>query len=295
MSRVIYKEDRPKSHVANINRITAVTVIETPPVVLFGVRTYKITPYGLKVLAEAKTHSEHKHFKRFYKVSKENNYEEQIKKVEESIDQAVQVRAIIHTQPDLTSIKSNKPYVMEIKVGAKDAKSALDWIKERMGHELNIDDFTKPGNYVDAIGITKGKGFNGPVKRHGITLLQKKSKHTKRGVGSIAPWTPARVQWVLPRYGQLGYFRRTEYNKRVMGIGTDPEVINPLGGFVKYGFVKNRYIVLKGSVPGPKKRMVILRDGIRAQNKMIKEPEVSYYSRLSQQGSAGRQEVDSLW
>ena len=295
MSRVIYKEDRPKSHVANTNRITAVTVIETPPVVLIGVRTYKITPYGLKILAEAKTHSEHKHFKRFYSVSKENNYEEQIKKVEETINEAVQVRAIVHTQPDLTGIKVNKPYVLELKVGAKSAKAALDWLKERIGQELNIDDFTKPGNYVDTIGITKGKGFNGPVKRHGITLLQKKSKHTKRGVGSIAPWTPARVQWVIPRYGQLGYFRRTEYNKRVMGIGTNPEVINPLGGFVKYGLVKNRYIVVKGSVPGPKKRMVILRDGIRAQNKMIKEPEISYFSRLSQQGSAGRQEVESKW
>ncbi|MCH8907904.1 MAG: 50S ribosomal protein L3, partial [Candidatus Heimdallarchaeota archaeon] len=87
-----------------------------------------------------------------------------------------------------------------------------------------------------------------------------------------------------PRYGQMGYFRRTEYNKRVMQLGVDGEEITPDGGFVKYGIVKNRYIVVKGSIPGPKKRMVMLRNGVRVQDKRILEPKISYTSTRSQQG-----------
>lgn len=282
MTRLIYKEDSPKSHLANTDRITAVTVIETPPVILMGMRTYKQTPYGLKILAEAKIKSPSKHINRIkVRFPDEEKYQEHLKKVEETADKAVQLRAIIHTQPDLTGIGTKKPSIFEIRVGCRDATEGIEWLKERMGKELQIEDFTKPGQYVDVIGITKGKGFQGPVKRHGVTLLQHKSKHTKRGVGSIAPWTPARVQWVIARYGQLGYFRRTEYNKRVMMIGTNPDEINPKGDFIKYGKVRNRYVVLKGSVPGPKKRMVILRDGVRSQNKLITEPRVTYVSKES--------------
>lgn len=297
MSRIIYQEDHVKSHLANTDRIAAVTVIETPPVLLFGVRTYKITPYGLKILADARMKSPSKYLynqknrKKVLTNTKEDNYENQIKHVDDTLDQAVQVRAVVHTQPHLTGIGTKRPSIFEIKIAAKSPKAAVEWIKERIGQELQVEDFTSPGQYIDVSGITKGKGFSGVVKRHGVTKLQHKSKHTVRGVGSIAPWVPARVQWVIARYGQLGYFRRTEFNKRVMMLGSDPADVNPNGAFVKYGFVKNRYCVVKGSVPGPKKRMVVLRDGIRNQNKFIAEPKVRFYSKISQQGSAGRKEA----
>ena len=295
MSRIIYQEDRQSSHLAQTDRITAVSIVETPPIILIGLRTYQLTAYGLKILGEANAESENEYLKKHYRRPANPEFEKEVKKVEDSLGKAVQLRAICHTQPDLTSIRSKKPYIFEIKVGTKTFQEGLNWLKEQMGKELYVEDFTREGNYVDVIGITKGKGFQGPVKRHGVTLLPRKSKHTKRGVGSIAPWTPARVQWVLPRYGQLGYFRRTEYNKRVIKLGNNPEQINPMGGFVKYGIVKNRYCVVKGSVPGPKKRLVVLRDPMRAQKKFIKEPTVRYYSRLSQQGAQNRQEVASKW
>jgi large subunit ribosomal protein L3 len=291
MSRVIYKEDSPKSHLANTDREAAVTVIETPPVALIGLRTYKITPYGLKILAETRITSPSKHMRKTQPLPDEFDLDKGLKTMEETLDKAVQIRALIHTQPELTFIGTKKPSIFEIKIGSGDIKEGFEWAKERIGQELNIEDFTKPGDYVDVIGITKGKGFQGPVKRHGVTLLQKKSKHTKRGVGSIAPWTPARVQWVIARYGQLGYFRRTEYNKRVMMLGSNPEDVNPKGDFVKYGSVKNRYCVVHGSVPGPKKRMVLLRQGLRNQDKLQVEPQIMLYSKLSQQGNAGRQEA----
>lgn len=284
MTRVIYREDRKNSHVANTNRIIPVTIIETPPVILIGLRSYKTTPYGLKIVSDVTGNSPNKFLKRRRRIPEVENLEDQLKRMEENLHSASDIRAVVHTQPDLTGFSSKTPEIVEIKIGAKSLQSAFDWAKEKIGQELQVEDFTKPGEYVDVIGITKGHGFTGVVKRHGVTKLQHKTKDGTRRVGSIGPWTPARVRWLIARYGQYGYFRRTEYNKRVMQLGVTGEDVTPDGGFVKYGNVKNRYVLVKGSVPGPRKRMVILRDGVRAQNKYIQEPRISYISTRSQQG-----------
>ena len=86
--------------------------------------------------------------------------------------------------------------------------------------------------------------------------------------------------------GQMGYHKRTEYNKKLLKIGNESEVdlINPDGGFVKYGLVKNNYIVVKGSLPGPSKRLVVLRKGVRNASKDATAPEISYISTTSKQG-----------
>lgn len=284
MTRLIYREDRTNSHVANTNRITAVTVIETPPIILIGLRTYKSTPYGLKILNDVRGNSPNKFVKRRRRAPEVENLEELLSKMESNLDNAVEMRAVVHTQPDLTGFPSKTPEILELKIGAKDLKAAFNWAKDKIGQELQVEDFTKPGEYVDVIGITKGHGFTGVVKRHGVTKLQHKTKDGTRRVGSIGPWTPARLRWLIARYGQYGYFRRTEFNKRVMQLGVNGEDITPAGGFLKYGNVKNRYVLVKGSVPGPKKRMVILRDGVRTQDKFIQEPRISYVSVKSQQG-----------
>lgn len=284
MSRIIYREDREKSHVAKTNRLTAVTIIETPPVILLGLRTYKITAYGLKILADVWGASPSKYLKRRKRFPKEIDISDQLSKMEDALDQAYEIRAIIHTQPDLTGIGTKIPSILEITIGASSIKASFDWAKEKIGQELQIEDFTKPGEFVDVIGITKGKGFQGVIKRHGVTKVQHKTKDGSRKVGSIGPWTPARVRWNIARYGQMGYGRRTEYNKRIMKIGVNGEEVTPSSGFIRYGIVKNRYIVIKGSVPGPKKRLIVLRDGIRNQNKVVLEPKISHISTISHQG-----------
>ena len=60
--------------------------------------------------------------------------------------------------------------------------------------------------------------------------------------------------------------------------------INPDGGFVKYGLVKNDYVLVKGSLPGPSKRLVILRQPIRPNNKAEDIPQINYISTKSKQG-----------
>jgi large subunit ribosomal protein L3 len=240
-----------------------------------------MTPYGKKILADVIMNSPSRFFKKKQRIPEVENYDEQLAALRAVLDQAVEIRAKIHTQPDLTGIGTKKPEILEIKIGGSDFGEIVDWAAERMGQELQIEDFTKPGEFVDVIGITKAHGFTGTVKRHGHTKLPRKTKDGTRRVGSIGPWTPARVRWTVPRYGQFGFFRRTEYNKKVMKIGVEGSDITPSGGFIKYGVVKNRYLVVKGSIPGPKKRLVVLRDGMRNQNKAIREPNLSFISQRS--------------
>ena len=282
MTRVIYREDNPNSHLSNTQRITPVTVIETPPVILYGIRAYKMTPYGLKILKDVITNSPSRFYKRRRRYPEVDNQEEQIDALLEVADEAVEIRALIHTQPDLTGIGNKTPETFEIKIGGAENRELIEWAVDRLGLELQVEDFTKAGQYLDVIGITKGKGFSGVVKRHGIKKLPRKTKDGTRRVGSIGPWVPARLRWHIARYGQLGYFRRTEYNKRVMKVGVEGNEVTPKGGFVKYGNIKNRYILVKGSVPGAKKRMIMLRDGMRSQQKRISAPNLTFVSQRSQ-------------
>jgi large subunit ribosomal protein L3 len=65
----------------------------------------------------------------------------------------------------------------------------------------------------------------------------------------------------------MGYHTRVDYNKKIMMIGDKPEQVNPDGGFVRYGNVKTTYMLLKGSLPGPTKRMLRLETPIRPNKK----------------------------
>jgi large subunit ribosomal protein L3 len=85
--------------------------------------------------------------------------------------------------------------------------------------------------------------------------------------------------------GQLGCFQRTEYHKRILKMSEDGEQINPKGGFIRYGLVKNDYVVLLGSVNGPKKRLIRLRETVRPKHGFSTSvPEITYISKLTQQG-----------
>jgi large subunit ribosomal protein L3 len=93
------------------------------------------------------------------------------------------------------------------------------------------------------------------------------------------------MMWTVPTSGQMGYHQRTEYNKRVLKIGSDGEEVNPRGGFLHYGIVKNDFILLKGSTPGPQKRLTILRPSIRPPSQIVSGvPENIIISKQSMQG-----------
>ena len=84
--------------------------------------------------------------------------------------------------------------------------------------------------------------------------------------------------------GQMGYQQRTEFNKRILKIGEDGTEITPAGGFLHYGLLKSPYVLIKGSVPGPVKRLVRIRPAIRQGEHHIRSPVIEFMSVQSKQG-----------
>jgi large subunit ribosomal protein L3 len=277
MTHLVLNDDYSHSLTKGMEIAVPATIIETPPMRVVGFRLYKDTNYGKRAITEAWAGA----------ATGEGGdlsaMEEIITKSEDN--QALSLHLIASTAPKVVSgVPKKKQDLMEIKMSGEVDKD-LEYAKEAFGKELKINDVIKEGDFVDVTAVTTGKGTQGPVKRWGIMIQNAKAKRSGRGrhVGAIGGWTPRRVRWRVPQLGQTGYQQRTEYNKRIMKVGENGEEITPKGGFVKYGIVRNEYIVLKGSVPGPKKRLVRISHAIRPHPK-LGVPEIDYISTKSQQG-----------
>jgi len=141
---------------------------------------------------------------------------------------------------------------------------AVKPLTERIGKEFKVSEVFSPNELIDVVGVTKGKGFSGVIKRFGVALMPHKTEKSRRKVGSLGSWTPSRTPWQVPMAGQLGYFLRTEYNKEILYIGNVSEFdINPKSGWHRYGTVRSDFLLIKGSIPGPAKRPVKMRKAIR--------------------------------
>jgi large subunit ribosomal protein L3 len=209
---------------------------------------------------------------------KESNLEQTLKKIEGNLEKITDIRLLLCLQPRLARIKK-KPELMEVKIGGGTIRERFEYAKKLLGKEVKASDVFKEGQLVDVIGITKGKGYAGPVKRWGIKLLSHKARKGRRKPGTLGPWHPAHVLYTVPRGGQLGYHQRTEYNKLVLRIGANGDEVTPRGGFIHYGIVKGDYVMLEGSVPGPPKRLIKIRYPIRGPEKPIMTPQITYVSR----------------
>jgi large subunit ribosomal protein L3 len=215
---------------------------------------------------------------------KEYDHEAKMKEFEEKLDSFAEIRMLIHTQPRLAGIAKKKPDVMEYKVGAPSVQEAFEYAKSVLGTDVRVADILDEGILIDSIAVTKGHGFQGPVRRWGIRILQHKSRKTKRGVGCIGPWTPTNIRYSVPRPGQTGFHTRTSFNNKVVKIGERGEEITPSGGFVNYGVIRGDYIMVHGSIPGTVKRPVRIRLAIRPKKGHVDEPvQVSYISTASKQ------------
>ena len=123
---------------------------------------------------------------------------------------------------------------------------------------------------IDVRGLTKGKGLQGPVKRFGITLKSHKSEKGQRRPGSLGPWHPARVTYRTPMAGQLGMFTRVIYNNKIIDIGSVEKNPN-LKNIKNFGDVTSDYILVRGSVPGPAKRQLLITPSFRETKKQAKK------------------------
>ncbi len=277
MSHAIIIDNRKSTPTKNQPVFWPVTILEAPPLKVIGLRFYKSTPYGLKTVSDIITRKFDKYLKRkLIQPKKEaKNFDE--------ITDYDEIRLLVQAQPHLIKLKKT-PEVFELGLGGT-LEDKKNYAKDAIEKEIRISEVFKEGMQIDINAVTKGKGFQGSVKRHGVTIRQHKSEKTKRAAGTLAPVRPRKVDWRVPQFGQMGYHTRTEFNKIVLKIGDKPEEVNPKGGFKGYGLVTNDYIVLKGSVLGPRKRLIMLRYPVRP-NKAIPNvpPQIKYFSLASKQG-----------
>ena len=135
---------------------------------------------------------------------------------------------------------ANKKYLREFRL---DDCSALN-----VGDEIKADIF-EAGEKIDVTGISKGKGFAGPMKRWGLhrgPMTHGSGYH--RGSGSMGACSnPGRVMKGKKLPGHMGVVRVTVQNLEVVKVDTE-----------------NNLILLKGAVPGNKGGLVTIRNSVKA-------------------------------
>jgi large subunit ribosomal protein L3 len=66
--------------------------------------------------------------------------------------------------------------------------------------------------------------------------------------------------YTVARAGQMGFHQRIMKNNRILAVGSAQQgQVSPAGGFLHFGDIKGEYLILRGSIPGPAKRLVDLR------------------------------------
>jgi large subunit ribosomal protein L3 len=272
MTHVILVDSAPHSPLRGREVEVPATIIDCPPLVACGIRAYTETPYGLKCTHEVWSKNLNKDLSRNSPMPSDAKTDEKLGKLEKDLNSANRIRLLVHTQPRLAGVSSKKPVVTEVEVGGGSIPDRFKYARNVLGKEIRIRDVFKEGNVIDVIAVSKGKGYQGPVKKWNVKVLQKKSRKTVRGVGTLGPISPHSVMYTIPRAGQMGYHHRVEFNKRILKLGDRGEDITAKGGINRYGVVKGDYILLQGSVPGEVRRLIKLRQPIRSHQKA---PEVA--------------------
>lgn len=290
MTHIVRDLDRPGSKMHKREIVEAVTIIDTPPMVIVGVVGYVATPRGLRSLTTVwAEHLSDEVKRRFYKNwyrSKRKAFTRYAKQHAEGAQSvgrelerikkyATVVRVLAHTQIRKTPLKQKKAHLMEIQVNGGSIADKVEWAKSHFEQEITISDLFEADEMIDVIGVTKGKGFEGVTARWGTKKLPRKTHKGLRKVACIGAWHPSRVMYSVARAGQRGYHHRTQVNKKIYRIGKGDDeanaktefdqtnkTITPLGGFPHYGIINNDFVMIKGACVGVKKRVLTLRKSL---------------------------------
>ncbi|MDD2579331.1 MAG: 50S ribosomal protein L3 [Clostridia bacterium] len=148
----------------------------------------------------------------------------------------------------------NKPFKGQFdKVGIEPLKVLREFKTDddfELGQTITVSDMFATGDRVDVSGTSKGKGFAGPIKRHGQRTGPKThgSKY-HRGVGSMGSTTdPGRVFKGKKMPGHMGAARVTVQNLDVVMVDGERHIL-----------------VIKGAVPGPKGSVVEIRTSVKSK------------------------------
>lgn len=117
-----------------------------------------------------------------------------------------------------------------------------------VGQEIKVDIFAE-GDRIDATAKSKGKGFQGAIKRHNLSRgpMKHGSKYHRHAGSNGAATTPGRVFKGKHMPGHMGNVKVTVQNLEVVRVDADKNLI-----------------LVKGAVPGPKKSLVMLKESVKS-------------------------------
>jgi len=297
MTHVVkHQERREGKKMIKKDVVHAVTILECPPMKIVGMVGYTETPRGLRALstvwaAQLDADVKRRFYKNWMNAKKKafSKYADRFKeddKSKRSIKRDLEritkycsvVRVLVATQNRKLKLRQHKAHVMEIQVNGGSIAQKVDWSYNHFEQEVSVGEVFQSNEVIDTVGVTRGKGTQGPIKRFGVSRLNRKTHRGLRKVACIGAWHPSAVKWTVARRGQLGYHSRTELNKKIYRVGagavrgvknnatTEADAIEknitPMGGFPHYGEVNEDYLLLKGGVIGCKKRPLVLRKSI---------------------------------
>ena len=193
-------------------------------------------------------------------VEVEPNVITQIKTVEKDGYNSIQLGAFtkrekVSNKPEMGHVKkantTPKRFLKEIK--------GLDVTNYEVGQIIGVDTF-EVGELVDVTGTSKGKGFQGTIKRHNFSRgPMSHGSHYHRAVGSRGPMRPMRVLKGKKLPGHMGNETVTIQNLEIIAVDTE-----------------NNCLLISGNIPGPKKGYVIVRTAIKNGGKVEAKELVSY-------------------
>lgn len=263
MTHIMAVNENKNSHLKGEEMAVPVTLIECPPIRLLSARFYKKKNVAFFIAKEIFFKTE-KELQRKITPAKENKVE--LEKL--NPEEYERITVVVYSQPKKTGFGKKKPEVVEMRIGGSKLEQ-LEFIKQNCEKEIPFESVFQKDQYVDIHGVSKGKGTQGPVKRFGIGLKPAKSEKGRRTPGSLGPWCRQQhISWRVAHAGQMGFFQRIEYNKQILEISDEVEKYGK--DIHKYGNIKSTFIVIHGSIIGPKKRIIIMTTPIREKSKKHK-------------------------
>ncbi|XP_062387127.1 large ribosomal subunit protein uL3-like [Sardina pilchardus] len=323
MTHTLREMHRTAMKMSKREEVEAVTIIETPPIVVVGIVGYISTIRGLRnfktVFAEhISDECRRRFYKNWYKCKKKaftkysKKWQDEVgkKQLEKDFDAMKKycsvIRVVVHTQMRLLPIRQKKAHMMEVQLNGGTMAEKVDWAREKLEQAVAVTSVFSQNELIDVLGVTKGHGFKGVTSRWHTKKLPRKTHKGLRKVACIGAWHPARVAYTIARAGQKGYNHRTELNKKIYRIGrgvhvqdgklirnnastnydTTQKTITPMGGFPHYGEVNNDFLMLKGCVVGTKKRVLTLRKSllVHTSRKAKEEIELKFIDTTSKFG-----------
>lgn len=155
---------------------------------------------------------------------------------------------------DKKASRTNKPDAGQFAKAQTTPKRFVKEVRNMSGYELGATvtaDLFAAGELVDVTGISKGKGFAGTIKRHNQHIGPKShggggGSQPVRQTGSLGDISGNRVYKGMTMPGHLGHVKTTVQNLEIVKVD-----------------VENNYILVKGSIPGPKKSYVMVKEAVK--------------------------------